>query len=123
MAERALTYGDYLKVPELLQLQNVLSSPAHHDEPLFIIIHQVYELWFKLILHEVDAAAAHLGADRVGEATRLLRRVVEIQRLLVSQVRILETMRPQDFPASAITSTRRPASSPSSSASWSSRWA
>jgi tryptophan 2,3-dioxygenase len=97
MAERPLTYGDYLKVPELLALQKVLSSPAHHDEPLFIIIHQVYELWFKLILHEVDAAAAHLRADRVAEGTRLLRRVVEIQRLLVSQVRILETMRPQDF--------------------------
>jgi tryptophan 2,3-dioxygenase len=95
--ERPLTYGDYLKVPELLALQKVLSSPAHHDEPLFIIIHQVYELWFKLILHEVDAAGAHLRADRVTEATRLLRRVVEIQRLLVSQVRILETMRPQDF--------------------------
>jgi tryptophan 2,3-dioxygenase len=97
MAERPLTYGDYLKVPELLELQKVLSQPAHHDEPLFIIIHQVYELWFKLILHEVDSAAAHLRSDRVGEATRLLRRVVEIQRLLVSQVRILETMRPQDF--------------------------
>src|SRR5687768_15257742 len=97
MPERPLTYGEYLKVPELLTLQKVLSSPAHHDEPLFIIIHQVYELWFKLVLHEVDSAADHLTADRVGEATRLLRRVVEIQRLLVSQVRILETMRPQDF--------------------------
>jgi tryptophan 2,3-dioxygenase len=97
MPERPLTYGEYLKVPELLTLQKVLSSPAHHDEPLFIIIHQVYELWFKLVLHEVDSAADHLRADRVGEATRLLRRVVEIQRLLVSQVRILETMRPQDF--------------------------
>ena len=97
MPDRPLSYGEYLKVPELLELQKVLSSPAHHDEPLFIIIHQVYELWFKLILHEVDSAAEHLRADRVGEATRLLRRVVEIQRLLVSQVRILETMRPQDF--------------------------
>jgi len=97
MAERPLTYGEYLKVPDLLSLQKVLSSPPQHDEPLFIIIHQVYELWFKLILHEVDSAAAHLQADRVGEATRLLRRVVEIQRLLISQVRILETMRPQDF--------------------------
>jgi tryptophan 2,3-dioxygenase len=95
--DRPLSYGEYLKVPELLQLQKVLSSPPHHDEPLFIIIHQVYELWFKLVLHEVDSAAEHLKADRVGEATRLLRRVVEIQRLLVSQVRILETMRPQDF--------------------------
>src|SRR2546428_4208222 len=97
MPERPLAYGEYLKVPELLELQKMLSSPPHHDEPLFIIIHQVYELWFKLVLHEVDSAAAHLRADRVGEATRLLRRVVEIQRLLVSQVRILETMRPQDF--------------------------
>ena len=97
MADRPLTYGEYLKVKDLLSLQKVLSSPPHHDEPLFIVIHQVYELWFKLILHEVDSAAAHLQADGVGEATRLLRRVVEIQRLLVSQVRILETMRPQDF--------------------------
>src|SRR5437867_8922049 len=92
-----LTYGKYLKVPELLSLQQGLSSPPHHDEPLFIIIHQVYELWFKLALHEVDSAIAHLDAGRVGEATRLLRRVVEVQHLLVNQVRILETMRPQDF--------------------------
>jgi len=92
-----LTYGRYLKVPELLSLQQGLASPAHHDEPLFIIIHQVYELWFKLLLHEVDTAVAELDADRPVEAARLLRRVVEVQRLLVSQVRILETMRPQDF--------------------------
>jgi tryptophan 2,3-dioxygenase len=92
-----LTYGKYLKVPELLSLQEGLSSPPHHDEPLFIIIHQVYELWFKLALHEVDSAVAHLRDGRVGEATRLLRRVVEVQHLLVNQVRILETMRPQDF--------------------------
>src|SRR5437867_12834345 len=92
-----LTYGKYLKVPELLSLQEGLSSPPHHDEPLFIIIHQVYELWFKLALHEVDSAIPHLDARLVGEATRLLRRVVEVQHLLVNQVRILETMRPQDF--------------------------
>jgi tryptophan 2,3-dioxygenase len=97
MAESTLTYGGYLKVPELLLLQESLSSPLQHDEPLFIVIHQVYELWFKLVLHEVDTAIGHLGEDRVAEATRLLRRVVEIQRLLVHQVRILETMRPQDF--------------------------
>jgi tryptophan 2,3-dioxygenase len=97
MADSTLTYGGYLKVPELLSLQECLSSPLQHDEPLFIVIHQVYELWFKLVLHEIDTAVGHLGADRVAEGTRLLRRVVEIQRLLVQQVRILETMRPQDF--------------------------
>lgn len=97
MAEPTLTYGRYLRVPDLTSLQTCRSEPAHHDEPLFIIIHQAYELWFKLILHEVDAAVEHLWADRVGEGTRLLRRVVEVQRLLVNQVRILETMRPQDF--------------------------
>src|SRR4051812_30285145 len=97
MADEPLTYGAYLRVPELLGLQQSLSSPAHHDEALFIIIHQVYELWFKLILHETDTAAGELEADRVYEGTRLLRRVVEIQRLLIQQVRILETMRPQDF--------------------------
>ena len=97
MADKPLTYGTYLRVPQLLELQKSLSSPAHHDEPLFIIIHQVYELWFKLILHEVDSAAEEIEQDHVYEGTRLLRRVVEIQRLLVQQVRILETMRPQDF--------------------------
>jgi tryptophan 2,3-dioxygenase len=95
--EKPLTYGTYLKVPELLGLQQVKSNPPQHDEPLFIIIHQVYELWFKLALHEVDTAVCHLREDRVVEGTRLLRRVVEIQRLLIHQVRVLETMRPQDF--------------------------
>src|SRR5262245_41099954 len=97
MPQPTLTYGQYLKVPELLSLQECLSSPLHHDEPLFIIIHQVYELWFKLLLHETDTAIKRLNDDRLNEATRLLRRVVEVQRLLVHQVRILETMRPQDF--------------------------
>ena len=97
MADKPLTYGTYLRVPQLLELQKSLSSPAHHDEALFIIIHQVYELWFKLILHEVDSAAGEIEEDHVYEGTRLLRRVVEIQRLLIHQVRILETMRPQAF--------------------------
>lgn len=97
MSPPPLTYGTYLKVPELLALQRLLSSPAEHDEPLFIIIHQVYELWFKLILHELDSAIEELRRDRIAEATRLLRRVVEVQRVLVQQVKILETMRPQDF--------------------------
>jgi len=97
MADKPLTYGTYLRIPQLLELQKSLSSPAHHDEALFIIIHQVYELWFKLVLHEVDSAAGEIEQDHVYEGTRLLRRVAEIQRLLIHQVRILETMRPQDF--------------------------
>ena len=97
MADEKLTYGAYLKIPELLSLQNALSDPPHHDETLFIIVHQSYELWFKQILHEVDNAIAHLDADRISEATRLLRRVVAIQHPLIQMVNVLETMRPQDF--------------------------
>jgi|SRR5262245_37763452 len=97
MAEPPPTYGGYLKVPELLALQQCLSSPAHHDETLFIIVHQAYELWFKQVLHEIDSAIELLDRDRIGPATRLLRRVVEIQRVLIAQVKVLETMRPQDF--------------------------
>jgi hypothetical protein len=56
-----LTYNEYLKVPELLQLQRTLSEPVSHDEQLFIIIHQTYELWFKQLLHEADATIKWLG--------------------------------------------------------------
>src|SRR5262249_40364874 len=95
-----LTYSSYLKVPELLELQQSQSSPQHHDELLFIIVHQTYELWFKELLHDVDAvvanlqaAAAKLGSrDEVYEAARLLRRCTEITRVLVEQFTILETM-------------------------------
>ncbi len=93
----SFTYGEYLKLDELLSLQHPRAEGPEHDEVLFIIVHQVYELWFKQILHELDTAASALDEDRVVEATRLLRRVIEIQRLLVSQIRILETMRPQEF--------------------------
>jgi tryptophan 2,3-dioxygenase len=74
-----------------------VADPPRHDETLFILVHQSYELWFKQMLHEMDAAMVHLDADRVAEGTRLLDRVVEILRPLISQVRILETMRPTDF--------------------------
>ncbi len=93
----ALTYGDYLKVPELLQLQVCLSDPPHHDELQFIIVHQVYELWFKLMLHEIDEIIDRLRRDDLKTAVRLMRRVIEIQRVLLQQIEVLETMRPQDF--------------------------
>jgi aminocarboxymuconate-semialdehyde decarboxylase len=100
-----LTYSSYLKVPELLELQRPQSSPIHHDELLFILVHQTYELWFKELLHDLDAVVANLrraGAapqsrDEVYEAARLLRRCTEITRVLVEQFTILETMLPTHF--------------------------
>lgn len=92
-----LTYTEYLKIPELLSLQVPQSSPAHHDEYLFIIIHQAYELWFKLILHEIEAAMEQMQNLNVLRAHHFMKRVTEIMRLLVSQIHILETMSPVDF--------------------------
>lgn len=92
-----LSYGSYLRVPELLALQRPLSSPPHHDEMLFIIIHQVYELWFKLLLHELEAVMASLQDDDLLRAAKEFHRIHTIQRLLSEQVDILETMTPQEF--------------------------
>lgn len=92
-----LSYNKYLRVQDLINLQDCLSSPAHHDELLFITVHQAYELWFKQILHELDAAIVLLEEDRVPAATRALKRVVEIEKLLVNQIHILESMTPISF--------------------------
>jgi tryptophan 2,3-dioxygenase len=92
-----LSYNKYLRVPDLISLQECLSGPEHHDELLFITIHQAYELWFKQILHELDAASGLMTVDRLAPAARTLRRVVEIEKLLVSQIHILETMTPISF--------------------------
>ena len=92
-----LSYNKYLRVPELIGLQNCLSDPAHHDELLFITVHQAYELWFKQVLHEIDAAIIAMNEDRAFAATRALVRVVEIEKLLVAQIHILETMTPISF--------------------------
>ena len=92
-----LSYNKYLRVQELIALQECLSDPAHHDELLFITIHQTYELWFKQILHEIDAASQQLREDRAVAATRAVLRVVEIEKVLVNQIHILETMSPISF--------------------------
>lgn len=92
-----LSYNKYLRVQDLINLQDCLSSPAHHDELLFITVHQAYELWFKQILHEIDAAIMLMEEDRVPAATRAVRRVVEIEKLLVNQIHILEGMSPISF--------------------------
>src|SRR5260370_1513409 len=92
-----LSYNKYLRVQDLIALQDCLSDPVHHDELLFITIHQAYELWFKQILHEIDAAISLISADRLAPATLGLQRVVEIEKLLVNQIHILESMTPINF--------------------------
>ncbi|HEX8459099.1 MAG TPA: tryptophan 2,3-dioxygenase family protein [Pyrinomonadaceae bacterium] len=92
-----LSYNKYLRVADLIALQDCLSDPAHHDELLFITIHQTYELWFKQILHELDASVRLMNEDRGFAAARALGRVVEIEKVLVNQIHILETMTPISF--------------------------
>ena len=90
-----LTYGGYLRLSELLSLQ--VPQADAHDELLFITVHQVYELWFRQMLHELVAARDAMMAGAGWRARQLLRRVHAIERLLIAQVDILETMTPQDF--------------------------
>jgi len=92
-----LSYNKYLRVQDLINLQDLLSDPAHHDELLFITVHQAYELWFKQILHELDAAIQFLEEDRLPAATRAIDRIVGIEKLLVQQIHILESMTPISF--------------------------
>ncbi|GIU82649.1 MAG: tryptophan 2,3-dioxygenase [Pyrinomonadaceae bacterium] len=92
-----LSYGKYLKVKELIELQETLSDPVSHDEMLFIIIHQTYELWFKQILHEIDAVINWIEEGRLFRANHSLKTVVAIGKILVSQIHILETMAPIGF--------------------------
>ncbi|MBC7835357.1 MAG: tryptophan 2,3-dioxygenase [Phycisphaerales bacterium] len=94
-----LTYGSYLKVAELLELQQRKSDPVHHDEMLFIIAHQVYELWFKQALHEIEAVIGHLERDEALKAGRVFDRLHRISHLLIEQIPVLETMSTIDFAA------------------------
>ncbi|WP_028652788.1 tryptophan 2,3-dioxygenase family protein [Nocardioides halotolerans] len=92
-----LTYGSYLSLPTLLDSQHLESDPPAHDELLFITIHQVYELWFKQLLHEAAAARNAMSHGELWWAQHLLQRMHVIERVLVHQVDVLETMTPQDF--------------------------
>jgi tryptophan 2,3-dioxygenase len=99
-----LSYGDYLRLDALLAQQTPASDPAAHDELLFITIHQVYELWFKLLLHELTAVRDLLldgdsdsAAGGMWTARHLLRRVEQVEQVLIAQLPVLETMTPQDF--------------------------
>ena len=96
-ANAPLSYNKYLRVQDLINLQDCLSDPSHHDELLFITVHQAYELWFKQVLHELDAAIQFLAEDRIPSATRAVSRIVDIEKLLVQQIHILESMTPISF--------------------------
>jgi tryptophan 2,3-dioxygenase len=92
-----LTYGTYLHLPDLLGQQVPMADPPAHDELLFITVHQVYELWFKQLLHELVGARDAMDAGETWLAKQLMHRTHVIERLLVSQIDVLETMTPQDF--------------------------
>jgi tryptophan 2,3-dioxygenase len=100
VTRRAVTYASYLKVPELLALQVERSSGPdgpEHDELLFIVVHQVYELWFKSLRHELLAVQLALENGDTDRALHLLNRVLKILKTLVAQVDVLETMTPMQF--------------------------
>ncbi len=105
MTSKKLSYGEYLKLDEILDSQTLKSEQNGnfvHDEMLFIIIHQTYELWFKQILHEIDSIIEmfkgnYAEEENTGIVVARLGRVIEIQKLLIDQVSILETMTPMDF--------------------------
>lgn len=91
------SYAEYLKIDELLTLQRPLSEGPEHDEMLFIVIHQVYELWFKEILHELDHLERMLARSDGNRARHTLRRILTILKVMVAQLDILETMTPLEF--------------------------
>jgi tryptophan 2,3-dioxygenase len=93
----AQTYATYLKLDELLSLQQPLSSGPEHDEMLFIVIHQVYELWFKELLHECDRVIRLLEGDEPHRVQHTLKRILTILKVMVAQLDILETMTPLEF--------------------------
>jgi tryptophan 2,3-dioxygenase len=92
-----LTYGTYLDLEKILNLQKPRSSPPEHDEMLFIIIHQTYELWFKELLHEFEKINRDFSAGDLFGAIHTFKRVRTIMKVLVAQIDILETMTPSSF--------------------------
>jgi tryptophan 2,3-dioxygenase len=95
--DAAVTYSSYLQIEALLSLQQPRSAGPEHDEILFIVIHQVYELWFKELLHEVDFVRRLLEEGESHRAQHTLRRILAVLKVLVAQLDILETMTPLEF--------------------------
>ncbi len=92
-----LTYSDYLGLDTLLDSQTPVTASGHHDEMLFIIQHQVAELWMKLIIHEISASIAHIRNDKIDRCLKILARVKQIQRQLFEQWSVLETLTPTEY--------------------------
>lgn len=95
--EGRLTYGGYLRLDKLLSAQQPISDPAHHDELLFIVQHQVSELWMKLMIHELRAAIGHLQRDEVWQCRKVLARSKQVLRQLTEQWSVLETLTPSEY--------------------------
>lgn len=97
--EPELTYASYLAIDDLLALQVPRSTPVEHDELLFIVIHQVYELWFRVVLHEIDRAKRAFTGGDLFAAIHTFKRMRTILKTLVGQLDVLETMTPLSFSA------------------------
>ena len=95
--EGRMTYGGYLQLHRLLSAQQPLSNPPHHDEMLFILQHQVSELWMKLMIHELRAAIAYLRADHVWQCRKVLARCKQVMRQLTEMWSVLETLTPSEY--------------------------
>jgi tryptophan 2,3-dioxygenase len=92
-----LDYKGYLHLERILDAQQPLSNPEHHDEMLFIIQHQTSELWMKLMIHELRAAVEHVKADELSPCFKILARVKQVQRMLFEQWAVLETLTPSEY--------------------------
>lgn len=112
----AMSYGDYLRLDLVLSAQQPLSDPERHDELLFIIQHQVSELWLKLMLHELREVRSLLASDDLSPALKCLARVKHIQRTLAEQWAVLATLTPSEYAEFRSTCRARPASSRGSTA-------
>ena len=92
-----MSYGDYLRLDKILDAQDLVSKPPHHDEMLFIIQHQTAELWMKLMLHELAAAIGFMQRDRLDRCSKILSRVKHVQAQMFNQWAVLETLTPSEY--------------------------
>lgn len=91
------SYESYLKIPELTGIQAPLAEPSAHDEMQFIVVHQAYELWFKLLTHEIQAMITFLNKGNLPQSIWTMKRCIEITRVLNQQIHVMETMSPTSF--------------------------